>query len=758
MSVVAPASWGGLRRLLKRLRDVMASEGDPQGRLDRVVKLISHELAAEVCSVYLLRAGEVLELFATEGLKQEAVHNTRLRVGEGLIGDTARQRKALAIADAWSYPNFAYRPETGEELYHSFLGVPIRRDGKLLGVLAVQHKEERPYGEEEVETLETVAMVMAELITAGAFVAREEVADASDGGQAPRRLEGTRINAGVALGKAVLHRPRIEVRQMVADDPGREQHRLEVAVRDMLAGIDRLIEGMADAAASESRDVLETYRMFAEDRGWLTKIKEAVRGGLTAEAAVLKVQNDMRGRMREVTDPYLRERLIDLEDLAFRLLAHLTGADLLRPSDSLPDEAIVIARSMGPAELLDYDRGCLKGLVLEEGSPTSHVAIVARALDIPVMGRVGGILDRIEAGDDIVIDADNGQVFLRPGPEVQASVRDTVLARAEQKARYAVLKNLPSVTRDGVAVTLLLNAGLLIDLGNLDETGAEGVGLYRTEIPFMVRSTYPDVATQAELYSRILERAGTRPVIFRTLDIGGDKTLPYFHAGHDENPAMGWRAIRIGLDRPFLLRQQLRAMIRAASGRPLHVMFPMITTIGEFERAKDLLDLELSRAEADEELLPSRVQVGTMIEVPALMWQLPELLARVDFVSVGSNDLMQFIFAADRGSAELGDRYDVLSPPALRLLRDLVRAANSAGKPITLCGEVASRPLEAMVLLGLGYRRLSMPAGAVGPVKMMLRSLELAPLRDWLDELLDLPTESLRSRLLAYARERGVAV
>jgi phosphotransferase system enzyme I (PtsP) len=734
----------------------MAAGTAAEERLNQTVRLIASDMVAEVCSVYIMRAGEVLELFATEGLNPDAVHKTRMRVGEGLIGDIAAHARAIAASDAWAHPNFSYRPETGEDLFRSLMGVPIMRGGRVAGVLAVQNKAQRLYTEEELETLETVAMVLAELIASGDLVNPSEAIMADATAIVPRRLDGLRLNAGLAIGTALLHSPRVTIRQMVAENPVEELERLKTAVADMHTQLDTLLTGSDVMASGELQDVMESYRMFAQDRGWLGRIREAINTGLTAEAGVQKVQNDMRARMREVTDPYLRERLLDLEDLTGRLLTHLSGAVL--DTSEMPLDAIVFARAMGPAELLDYDRTKLKGLVLEEGSATSHVAIVARALDIPVLGRVSDVLDRVETGDQVVLDGGNGQVFIRPGQDVLDAVRVSMQAQADLKLRYAATRHLPAMTRDGQSVSLLLNAGLLIDLQHLEETGADGIGLYRTEIPFMVRSSYPNVATQTDIYRKVLEATDTRPVTFRTLDIGGDKALPYFDAGEDENPAMGWRAIRIGLDRPIMLRQQLRALIRAAAERELRVMFPMVATVEEYLRARALLDEELTRAEDLKEPMPERVKVGAMLEVPSLMWQMPQLLARVDFLSVGSNDLLQFLFAWDRGSPRLSDRYDTLTPGVLAFFDDLVRKARAASVPITLCGEMAGRPLEAMMLIGLGFRALSMTAASIGPVKMMTRSLDARQLRPLLDQIMHHPVATLRGTLRSYARDRGIVL
>src|SRR5712671_6700630 len=733
------AAVTGSRRLPRRLRDVMAGSGTAQERLDQTVRLIAADMVAEVCSAYIMRAGEVLELFATEGLRREAIHRTRLRVGEGLVGVIGATARPLALADAQSHPDFAYRPETGEEIYHSLMGVPILRGGRVLGVLVVQNRTQRHYTEDESEALQTIAMVVAELAASGDLVSPSEQQPSEGIGLLPMRLDGIRLNTGLAAGTAVLHEPRVLIRQLVAEDPQAELVRLRGAVDAMQSAIDELLAASDIASSGEHRDILETYRMFAADRGWLQRMTDAVHSGLTAEAAVQKVQDETRARMGLVSDPYLRERLADLEDLGNRLQQHLTGHHIAAAVE-LPPEFILVARSMGPAELLDYDRRRLKALVLEEGSPTAHVAVVARALDIPVVGRVKDVLAKVEAGDLVVVDGDEAVVLLRPGEDIQQAVNARIEARLGQRLGYAALRDLPAETRGGERVSLQLNAGLLLDLPYLDETGAEGVGLFRTELLFMLRDDFPSVGQQASVYRRVLEHAGDHPVTFRTLDIGGDKLLPYMSEIKDENPAMGWRAIRIARD------------------RRLRVMFPMIADIAELDAARAVLDLEVERAVARGHKLPAKIEVGVMFEVPALLWELPQLLPKIDFLSVGTNDLVQFLFAADRGNPKLAERYDTLSLPVLRLLGEVAQACAEHRVPLALCGEMAGQPLDAMALVGIGFRVLSMAPGSIGPVKAMIRSLELAPLAGLLAALPALPPRSLRSKLRDFARDHGVVV
>jgi phosphotransferase system, enzyme I, PtsP len=742
--------------LLKRLRDTMARAGSVEDTLGEVVRTVANAMVAEVCSVYLLRAGEVLELFATQGLNPSAVHRTRLRVGEGLVGDIAAHGRPLALADAQSHPHFAYRPETGEEIYQSLAGVPILRAGRMLGVLVVQNRTSRQYDEEEIETLQTIAMVLAEMVAAGHLVSPNEVAQVDGIGLLPLRVDGVQLTPGVAIGHAVLHEPRIIIQRVVAEDIGQEQQRFDEAVTAVRDDVDRMLEAH-DMQSGEHREVLETFRMFVDDRGWIERVREGVGSGLTAEAAVQRAFDDVRSRLGQSTDPYIRERLSDLQDLANRLLLRLTGRSSADPN-SLPDDMIVIARDMGPAELLDYDRTRLRGLVLEEGSALSHVAIVARALDIPVVGQTPNLLSRVEAGDSMVVDGDNAQVLVRPSEDILLSVYETLEVRARRRRKYAALRELPAVTRDQAGISLNINAGLLIDMSHLDETGADGVGLYRTEIPFMVRSEFPDIDAQAWLYGRVLDLADGRPVVFRPLDVGGDKVLPYIGTFGDDNPAMGWRAIRIGLDRPAMLRRQLRALLMAANGRPLSVMFPMISEVSELMGARRLLELELERARVRGQATPERLRVGVMFEVPALAWQLDSLLPHVDFVSVGTNDLMQFLFAADRGNSRLAGRYDTLSPALLRLLHFVVEKARPAGVDLAVCGEMAGRPVEALALLAVGVRTLSMTPGSIGPVKAMIRSLDLKEATDFVTSTLAQPDRPLRETLRLFAADHAVEI
>ncbi|MCK0198412.1 phosphoenolpyruvate--protein phosphotransferase [Ancylobacter sp. 6x-1] len=748
---------GGPRVLLRRLREVMAEPVSAQDRLDKIVVLIAANMVAEVCSIYVLRVDGTLELYATEGLNRSAVHLTVMRIDEGLVGTVAREAESISLSNAQAHPAFSYRPETGEEIYHSFLGVPILRAGNTLGVLVVQNRAHRTYTEEEVEALQTTAMVLAEIIASGELTSLA-TPGAEPAARRPVHIKGLGLSDGIGLGKVVLHEPRIEVIKIVADDVPGELARLDTAIETMRSSIDTLLEDEGVARVGEHREILEAYRMFAHDRGWIARMREAVMTGLTAEGAVERVQSDTRARMLRMTDPYLRERMHDLDDLANRLLRQLTGRAGGPEHPELPDDAIIVARNMSPAALLDYDHTRIRGLVLEEGAATSHLTIVARALGIAAVGHVENVVGLADPGDAMIVDGVGGEVHLRPPADVEALYQEKVRFRARLLEQYAALHDLPTVTRDGVALELHLNAGLLVDLPHIEETGAAGIGLFRTELQFMIASAFPRTNEQLRLYRAVLDAAGERPVVFRTLDIGGDKVLPYMRAVEEENPALGWRAIRLGLDRPGLLRSQIRAMLKAATGRELRVIFPMVSVVDEFDKARHIVERELTHLRRHGHGLPERVLVGVMLEVPSLLFQLDELLARVDFISVGSNDLVQFLFATDRGNPRVAERFDPLSPPALRALKLVADAANRHGKPVTLCGELASRPLEALALAAIGYRKLSVSPASFGPVKAMLRELDLSAAAALVEPLLadGASPASIRPRLSAFAEATGL--
>jgi phosphotransferase system enzyme I (PtsP) len=498
--------------------------------------------------------------------------------------------------------------------------------------------------------------------------------------------------------------------------------------------------------------------MFAYDEGWSRRINDAIDSGLTAEAAIEKVQQHTRMRMRQIDDPLLADRMHDLEDLANRLIRIVSGQMGTAASMGLRGDSILIARNLGPAELLEYDRRRLKGVVLEEGSLTAHVTIVARAMGIPVLGQVRDVRQVVREGDRLLLNVDDKSLFVRPNEATETAFRAQVTLSEQRRAIYSQLRDLPAVTLDAQPVSLMINAGLSDDVAMLRVTGAEGIGLFRTEFQFLIAARLPGRSGQMRFYRNVIQSAGEKPVTFRTVDIGGDKPLPYIKASDsaEENPAMGWRAIRIGLDRGALMKAQARALIEASAGRTLRVMFPMVAEPWEFMAAKELFAEQYAHLKRIGTKLPKRIRYGAMLEVPALAECLDQLADELDFLSIGTNDLTQFLFAADRSHPRLAERYDWLSPAVLRFLRRVVTDAQRLGISLSVCGEMGGRPLEALALIALGIDRLSITPASVGPVKAMVRSTPLAEAKEKLAQLLAEPPTDLRGAWREWAQSRAI--
>ena len=744
------------RLLLNRLRDVMARGEGGRERLDKVVQLIAGTMVADVCSIYLRTQNSELELVATEGLRIEAVASTRLKLDEGLVGQISLTAEPLAIQDAPRHPSFSYRPETGEDPYHAFLGVPILRGGRVIGVLTVQNRTERVYDEDEVETLQTIAMVIAEVVA----VDTENLNRYSTTAQRatkPESLRGRTISNGLGIGKACRHDPDVPAARFFAADPDEETLRLAVALQTLRASIDNMMAGDATDLGDDPMDIMEAYRMLANDPGWATRLADGVKAGLSAEAAVDRARREHRAKLENARDPYLRARLNDLEDLDNRLLRILGGAD----SDSHIEDArgaVLVARRLGPAELLEYASAGLAALVLEEPAAASHAAIVSRALGIPTVGGVEHVTTLLETGDDMIVDAELGQVHLRPDENLLTAYRSREGLLSQRQEIYRQLRDEKAVTQDGVEIGLMLNAGLRLDVDHLSDTGADGIGLFRTEFQFLVSEKLPTLQEQTDLYSYVMDAARGRVVLFRTLDIGADKLLASHPISVEENPALGWRSIRFALDKKGLFRRQLRALIRAAAGRPLAIMFPMVTVASEFHRAKALLDEEITWAKSKGHPIPLKLSVGAMLESPSLAFELDALAGHADFISIGTNDLMQFFHAADRMVPSVSDRYDMISRSALSFLKQIADTCNKLGIPVSVCGEAAGKSLEALALLAIGFRGLSMSAGSVGPTKRMIRSMNLADFSKAVLEALPTSNGSFRNQLLAIAKQNDIVL
>ncbi|ARO13551.1 phosphoenolpyruvate-protein phosphotransferase [Ketogulonicigenium robustum] len=714
------------RKLLGRLRAALAESSAGQARLDRIVRLIAGSMQAEVCSIYLFRDADTLELCATEGLMQGAVHRTRMRLGEGLVGRVAQAGTITNTANAPAEPGFRYMPETGEERYSSFCGVPIQRLGETLGVLVVQSKSQRELTSDEVYALEVVAMVLAEMTELGAFAA----ADVTPSHRQAVMIRAVSGQEGTVAGHVFLHEPRVVVTKATTDDPVAELSRLRDAVDTLRFQIDEMLN-KARGLNGEQAQVLETYRMLAASRSWLRRMEDDITSGHSAEAVVEREQTATRNRMAQVEDAYLRDRLHDLDDLSNRLLRILTGQGK-DTGAKMPIDPVLVAKNIGPGELLEYGKA-IRGIVLEEGSVGSHAAIVARAWSIPLIIHAKGVMAAALNGDPIVVDGDQGIVHLRPDEVVERAFGEKIAMQALAQERYSSLRDLPATTADGQTITLNMNAGLMADLPSLESSGAAGVGLFRTELQFIIRNKMPQRSELSALYARIMDAAAGKRVVFRTLDIGSDKVLPYLKPQDEPNPAMGWRAIRVGLDKPGILRMQLQALLRAANGRPLSIMFPFVAHPSEYDAARAALDKVIAREKILGHCLPESLDVGVMLETPSLAFAPAAFFKKIDFLSVGGNDLKQFFFAADRENERVRRRYDLMDPAYLGLIEMILAKCAAGHTPITFCGEDAGRPLEALALAAMGFRSLSMRPASIGPVKNMLRRIDLAAARELID-------------------------
>ena len=733
------------RKLLGALRNAMAEDSAGQARLDKIVQLTAGSMRSEVCSIYLFRDSETLELCASKGLNATAVHQTRMRIGEGLVGRVARFNRVINTADAPSAKGFRFMPETGEEIYSSFLGVPIQRLGESLGVLVVQSKEAREFSADEIYALEVVAMVLAEMTELGAFVGDGDAL--SPRHKNPVTFQGLSGQEGVSEGVVYLHEPRVVVTNPISDDPEVEKIRLEGALDKLRISVDQMLTD-AQIGDGEHLEVLEAYRLFAHSKGWRRRMEEDIQRGLSAEAAVEKEQSTARSRIGQSKDAYLRERLHDLDDLSNRLLRLLTGQGSNTGAE-VPQNPVLVARNIGPGELLDYGQN-LCGIVLEEGSVGSHAAIVARALAIPLVIHAKGIVTEALNGDRIMVDGDQSTVHLRPDEGVQKAVQDKIAMMQQAADRYVKIREKPAQAKCGTIVELLMNAGLMADLPSLPTSGAEGVGLFRTELQFLTQNKMPKRAELVTQYTRVMDAAKGRKVVFRTLDIGSDKVLPYMAPQDEPNPAMGWRAIRVGLDKPGILRMQLQALLRATAGRDLTVMFPFVAQYDEFRDAK----AELERAKLREiklgHTLPKNIQVGAMLETPSLAFAPDRFFKEVDFLSIGGNDLKQFFFAADRENERVRKRYDTLNTSFLNFLEQIVGRARNSETQLSFCGEDAGRPLEAACFAALGIQTLSMRPASIAPVKHLIRRIDLKELKSVIDKARGDGLQSVRSSVVEW--------
>jgi len=670
-------------------------------------------------------------------------YKTNIRYEEGTIGCSAAAKYT--------------QTEVLEKEKISLVSVPVIRMHTTIGTTVFIKKNTDGFSDKEIERIETLCLSLVDLLSSREFVEYRNGIIREKGIVVRNTLRGVSMNKGYGVGAAVLHHRHRELVNIFTGNIELEQSRLLEGRRKMLEYIDNKI-AQVGSYIGNTTDIIEAYRLFAQDKGWYKKISADISKGYTAEAAVEHVYEDMWSKLSATSDPYIKEKLYDLRDISDRLRAFIIGDT--EPEKFITEEKdiIIVAQSMGPADLMDYDYKKIRGLVIEDCSPTLHVVIVAKALNIPVVAKIDSVLKEIKAGEIIALDGQEGILYTHPSTKQITEYQEKSVGLQKVFAELEKLSNRPVKTLDGIKLKLALNYGLSLDYDYIKPTGCDGIGLYRTEITFMSADKMPNVEMQQKQYKRLYDALGAKKIVFRSLDVGSDKFLPYWGEIKEDNPAIGWRSIRITLDRRSILRQQMRAMLRAAAGKELNVMFPMISSCEEFKEAKETLMLEYEREKQRQKPTALKVNVGIMIEVPSILFQLDELLQQVDFVSVGTNDLYQFVFACDRGNPRLTSRYDVLSAPFLKILKLIIDKTSQYKVYCSVCGEMASNPLEAMALIALGYRNLSVSGASFAAVKKMILSMKYEDVADYVKSLLKSTKVSIRPQLLAYAYDHSIAI
>ncbi len=736
--------------LLPKIEAVLDSDKyDDSQAMAKIVSLIKEDFHAKVCSFYVRRAGDILELYATDGLNPHAIKHTLLRIGEGVVGKIATLNEIYYTKNIREDKDFVLRPETDEENLKATMGSPIAPGGRMVGVLIVQYEDKRDFAESELYQLKLLSLVIGDIRRHSRKILNPQETTPIDGiGIAPLRLTGIGISGGLCMGAAVLHKRDLGDFEIFATDSKQEKKRLEDAILKLHEFYDDIIAKLPQN--SQQSEIMETIKLMSADKGFISSMFKFIENGITAEGSVQKTLDDLREKMASVEDSYIAQRIDDIEDIASRLLFILVSKNS-SASLQLPDQAVLVGRNISAADVLSLDLSKLKGIISEEGNFSSHVGIIARALEIPFVARVPKVFSRIAPKDLIAMDGDHAIAYIRPGEEFRQRYRESYDLYSEELNQMRQDANLPAITLDGFNISLMMNAALLMDLPHLKNYGADGIGLYRTEMPFLNRETLPDYETQSKLYKAIYAAVPEKPVIIRTLDIGSDKALPHMHRGHEDNPAMGWRAIRVSLDSVGLFKTQLRALCDAGQGHDLNIMFPMVASASEFRRAKDIL---LNVAMEYPKI--KQLKIGTMLEIPSLVFSLPELAREIDFISVGTNDLSQFFFAMDRDNKKVNERYSVLNTSFMRLMTMVSNICQAHKIPVSICGESAADPINLIAYLGLGFKSFSMSARSLGYARRAIRSLNHHQVQSLICDLMKREIEDIRNPIQNFALDNGI--
>ncbi|SBS35164.1 Phosphoenolpyruvate-protein phosphotransferase [Marinomonas spartinae] len=746
--------------LLRRItQEVTAAQSLPVA-LDIIVRRVRRAMRAEVCSIYLVdpNTNEYI-LMATRGLNADVAGSASLKADEGLVSLVGRRAEPVNLEDAHIHPSFHYLKGTGEERYRSFLGVPIIHHRQVLGVLVVQHEDKRRFDEGEEAFLITLSAQLAGVIAhAEATGAMTSLSVNAAPAGSDFRYKGVAGSSGVAIGRGVVVYPPADldvIPDRTVDDCATEVEEFNQALDAVRQDIRRASNRLSQHLSNDEKALFDVYLKILDDNAWSKDVESKINAGNWAQGALRQVIQTHIAHFDRMDDPYLRERASDIRDLGRRILSHLQ-AKAPNLAERFEEPSIIIGEELTASMLGEVPLDKIKGLVSVMGSGNSHVAILARAMGIPtVMGALDlpyAQLDKV----NLIVDGYLGQIFTYPSEHLTQNYQQIVDEERQLEEEYETLKDLPCVTQDGYRLSLYVNTGLTADIARSLDRGAEGIGLYRTEVPFMVRDRFPTEAEQEHIYRQQLEGFAPAPVTVRTLDIGGDKSLPYFPIS-EENPFLGWRGIRVTLDHLEIFMAQIRAMIKASAGlHNLKIMLPMISHVAEVEEALALI--RRAYAEIKEEGYDVKMpQVGVMIEIPAAVYQVKELASLVDFMSVGSNDLTQYLLAVDRNNPRVADLYNCFHPSVLRALHSIVKQVKNEGINLSVCGEMAGDPMGAIILMAMGYDVLSMSSTSLPKVKAVIRNISMDQAQNMLDQVIHLThADAVTQTMTRLMREANI--
>lgn len=744
-----------LEKLRKIVQDVNSAPNF-SAALDIMVTNVREAMGTEVCSVYLLddKSGRYY-LMATDGFNQEAIGTVSLALNEGLIGLCGQREEPINLDDASAHPKYRFTPETGEEKFNAFLGVPIMHRRKVLGVLVVRQHEKRKFDESEEAFLVTLSAQLSGVVAHAKAIGAFDVMRTAPMANAPRMFTGISGATGIVLGHSFVMYPPADldsVPDRVAENAAEEIELLHHAIESVREDMRVLDAKMANALAADERALFDAYLRMLDDNTLLTEIENRIHAGNWAQGALREVIDMHVQAFSAMEDPYLRERMADIRDLGLRILAHLQKQESIATRE-LPEHSILIGEEITTAMLVELPIERVAGIVTVQGAANSHMAIVARALGIPTVLGVTDLPVTQLDDTEMIVDAYQARIFVQPSRHLRARYKEIIKEERQLVAGLDAYRNVPAITPDNHRIALYVNTGLMADVARARDRGAEGVGLYRSEIPFMLREHFPGEDDQRSIYRQQLQAFAPKPVTMRTLDIGGDKDLPYFPI--DEiNPFLGWRGIRITLDHPEIFMVQIRAMLKASIGlNNLQILLPMVSSVFEVEEALHLIHRAMMEVQEEEGVPVPMPKVGVMVEVPATVFQIADMAQLVDFVSVGSNDLTQYMLAVDRNNARVADLYTSYHPSVLRALKTVVDEVHKAGKPVGICGEMAGDPGTAILLMAMGFDSLSMSASNLLKIRKVICNTPMEQAENLLDQILQVDNPALVRSLVEYELE-----